>query len=231
VVGAGLGGLALARVLGQAGLAPQMIERASGWEMAGTGIHLPANGVRALQALGLEPAVAARAVEIPRQRLLDHRGRPLAEIDLGELWGAIGPGLALSRADLHEVLRDGVPVRWAAPSGPWSGWMGRCRSPSTTTAVASSTWSSAPTGCAPRSGGWPWTVDHRSRSASTAGGSWPLSKRYALGARRDHRHHCAAQQVRELAGVGHRLVAETVVYGRSSAALSREKRRTTQSVR
>jgi 2-polyprenyl-6-methoxyphenol hydroxylase-like FAD-dependent oxidoreductase len=91
VVGAGLGGLALARVLGQAGLAPQMIERASGWEMAGTGIHLPANGVRALQALGLEPAVAARAVEIPRQRLLDHRGRLLAEIDLGELWGAIGP--------------------------------------------------------------------------------------------------------------------------------------------
>jgi hypothetical protein len=123
------------------------------------------------------------------------------------------PASPLSRADLHEVLRDGVPVRWAAPSGPWSGWMGRCRSPSTTTAVASSTWSSAPTGCAPRSGGWPWTVDHRSRSASTAGGSWPLSKRYALGARRGHRHHCAAQQVRELAGVGHRLVAETVVSG------------------
>jgi len=32
-------------------------------------MHLPANGVRALRAPGLEQAVAARAVEIPRQRL------------------------------------------------------------------------------------------------------------------------------------------------------------------
>jgi FAD-dependent urate hydroxylase len=111
VVGAGLGGLALARALGQAGLAPQVIERASGWEMAGTGMYLPANGVRALQALGLGEAVAARAVEIPCQRLLDHRGRLLAEIDLSELWADIGPCLALPRADLHAVLRDGVPVR------------------------------------------------------------------------------------------------------------------------
>ena len=89
VVGAGLGGLALARALGQAGLAPQVIERASSWETVGTGMYLPANGVRALRALGLEQAVAARAVEIPRQRLLDHRGRLLAEIDLGELLGDI----------------------------------------------------------------------------------------------------------------------------------------------
>jgi FAD-dependent urate hydroxylase len=111
VVGAGLGGLALARALGQAGLVPQVIERASGWEMAGTGMYLPANGVRALRVLGLEQAVAARAVKIPRQRLLDHRGRLLAEIDLSELWGDIGPCLALPRADLHAILREGVPVQ------------------------------------------------------------------------------------------------------------------------
>jgi 2-polyprenyl-6-methoxyphenol hydroxylase-like FAD-dependent oxidoreductase len=130
-----------------------VIERASGWEMAGTGMYLPSNGVRALRALGLEQAVAARAVEIPRQRLLDHRGRLLAEIDLGELWGDVGPCLALPRADLHTVLRDGVPVRLGRTIRPWSGWMGRCRSASTTTARTSSTWSSGPTGCAPRSGG------------------------------------------------------------------------------
>jgi 2-polyprenyl-6-methoxyphenol hydroxylase-like FAD-dependent oxidoreductase len=111
VVGAGLGGLALARALGQAGLAPQVIERASGWEMAGTGMYLPANGVRALRALGLEQAVAGRAVEIPRQRLLDHRGHLLADIDLHQLWGDIGPCLALPRADLHAILREGVPVQ------------------------------------------------------------------------------------------------------------------------
>jgi FAD-dependent urate hydroxylase len=111
IVGAGLAGLALARALRQAGFSPEVIDRAGGWDRGGTGMYLPANGVRALRALGLERAVAARAAPIPRQRLLDHRGRLLAEIDLEELWGDVGPCLALARADLHEVLRADVPVR------------------------------------------------------------------------------------------------------------------------
>jgi FAD-dependent urate hydroxylase len=111
VVGAGLAGLAVARALRQAGFDPEVIERADRWDGGGTGMYLPANGVRALRALGLEAAVAARAAPIPRQRLLDHRGRLLADIDLRELWGDVGPCLALPRADLHQVLRDGVPVR------------------------------------------------------------------------------------------------------------------------
>jgi FAD-dependent urate hydroxylase len=111
IVGAGLAGLALARALRQAGLASEVIEREAGWEVAGTGMYLPANGVRALRALGLEGAVAAQAAEIPRQRLLDHRGRLLADIDLHQLWGDVGSCLALPRADLHRVLRENVPVR------------------------------------------------------------------------------------------------------------------------
>jgi FAD-dependent urate hydroxylase len=111
VVGAGLAGLALARALGRAGFAPELIEREPGWEAAGTGMYLPANGVRALGALGLEEAVAARAAPITHQRLLDHHGRLLAEIDLDGLWGDVGACLALPRADLHQVLRDGVAVR------------------------------------------------------------------------------------------------------------------------
>jgi FAD-dependent urate hydroxylase len=111
VVGAGLAGLALARALGRAGFAPELIERGAAWEAAGTGMYLPANGVRALGALGLEEAVAARAAPITHQRLLDHHGRLLAEIDLDRLWGDVGACLALHRADLHQVLRDGVAVR------------------------------------------------------------------------------------------------------------------------
>jgi FAD-dependent urate hydroxylase len=111
IVGAGLAGLALARALRQAGFAPQVIERNHDWDGAGTGMYLPANGVRALRALGLEGAVAARAAEIPRQRLLDHRGRLLADIDLHRLWGDLGACLALPRTDLHQLLRAGVPVR------------------------------------------------------------------------------------------------------------------------
>jgi FAD-dependent urate hydroxylase len=112
IVGAGLAGLSLARALRQAGLAPQVIEREAGWGVAGTGIYLPANGVRALRTLGLEGAVAARATRIPRQRLLDHRGHLLADIDLHQLWGSVGPCLALLRTELHQILREGVPVQF-----------------------------------------------------------------------------------------------------------------------
>ena len=111
IVGAGLAGLALARALRQVGLAPQVIEREAGWGVAGTGMYLPANGVRALRALGLEDAVAARGTRIPRQRLLDHRGHLLADIDLQQLWGSVGPCLALPRTELHQILREGVPVQ------------------------------------------------------------------------------------------------------------------------
>jgi FAD-dependent urate hydroxylase len=111
IVGGGLAGLALARALRQAGFAPELIEREAAWDVAGTGMYLPANGVRALRALALDQAVAARAAEIPHQRLLDRRGRRLATIDLRQLWGALGPCLALPRAELHKVLRDGVLVR------------------------------------------------------------------------------------------------------------------------
>jgi 2-polyprenyl-6-methoxyphenol hydroxylase-like FAD-dependent oxidoreductase len=111
VVGAGLAGLALARSLRLAGFDPEVIDRAGGWDAAGTGIYLPANGVRALRALGLEPAVTDQAAEISRQHVLDHRGRLLVEVDLRGFWGRVGPCLALHRADLHAVLREGVPVR------------------------------------------------------------------------------------------------------------------------
>ena len=174
VVGAGLAGLALARALGRAGFAPELIEREAGWEAAGTGMYLPANGVRALGALGLEEAVAARAAPITHQRLLDHHGRLLAEIDLDGLWGDVGACLALPRADLHQVLREGVAVRMGRTiaslehlDGPVRGDLRR------RPARAATTWSSGPTGCARRSGGWPSTPARRSRSASTAGGSWP----------------------------------------------------------
>jgi FAD-dependent urate hydroxylase len=69
---------------------------------------------RALRVLGLEAQVASRAVEIPRQRFCDQRGRLLFEVDVAELWAAVGPCLALHRADLHTLLREAagdVPLR------------------------------------------------------------------------------------------------------------------------
>jgi 2-polyprenyl-6-methoxyphenol hydroxylase-like FAD-dependent oxidoreductase len=118
VVGAGVAGLGATRALRQRGLVADVVERAPVWPHTGAGIYLPGNAVRALRALGMESAVAERASLIPHQRLCDHRGRLLAEIDLAALWGDVGPCLALHRADLHQVLAshgDPVPVRMGLP--------------------------------------------------------------------------------------------------------------------
>lgn len=113
VVGAGIGGLGAARALRQRGFAADVVERDPVWTHSGAGIYLPGNATRALRALGLESAVAERAAPIPHQRLCDHQGKLLAEIDTAALWGDVGPCLALHRADLHVVLAshgDPVPV-------------------------------------------------------------------------------------------------------------------------
>ena len=114
IVGAGIAGLAAARALARAGFSPEVIEREPASLDAGTGIYLPGNAARALRALGLGAEVAARAVEIPRQRFLDHRGRLLADVDVSQLWAGVGPCLALHRAGLHDALREGAddtPIR------------------------------------------------------------------------------------------------------------------------
>ena len=71
-------------------------------------MYLPANGVRALRALGLEGAVTARAAEIPAAA-----GPPRAcwPRSTWATCGDLGPCLALPQADLHQVLRENVPVR------------------------------------------------------------------------------------------------------------------------
>jgi 2-polyprenyl-6-methoxyphenol hydroxylase-like FAD-dependent oxidoreductase len=114
IVGGGLAGLALARALHRLGMGVEVVERVPEWRPAGTGLYLPANGVRALDDLGLGEAAVARARVIPRQRTLDHRGRVLVDVDLAALWDGLGPCIALPRSDLHEVLlagAAGVPLR------------------------------------------------------------------------------------------------------------------------
>jgi FAD-dependent urate hydroxylase len=114
IVGGGIAGLALAPMLARTGVAVEVIEREPAWRDAGTGIYLPGNAARALRALGLEAQVASRAVEIARQRFYDHRGRLLFEVDVAELWAAVGACLALHRAELHMILSDAagdVPIR------------------------------------------------------------------------------------------------------------------------
>jgi len=106
IVGAGVAGLALARALHQRDVTAEVVERVTNWEPGGAGLYLPGNAVRALDELGVGPAVSAAANPIGRQRFLDHRGRLLADIDVGRVWTGVGGCVAIQRAALHEVLLE-----------------------------------------------------------------------------------------------------------------------------
>jgi 2-polyprenyl-6-methoxyphenol hydroxylase-like FAD-dependent oxidoreductase len=114
IVGAGIAGLALARSLHDRGIESDVVERTPEWPSHGAGLYLPANAVRALEQLGAGPALAEHANPIERQRFLDHRGRPLMDIDVGRFWNGVGRCVAIRRSTLHETLRQvtsDVPVR------------------------------------------------------------------------------------------------------------------------
>ena len=77
IAGAGIGGLTLAVALQRRGVRVRVFERANHLTAAGAGIGLPANGVKALQRLGLGEAVAKAGMVVERAVIIDSRGRQL----------------------------------------------------------------------------------------------------------------------------------------------------------
>lgn len=115
IVGGGIAGLAMARALELQGFSPDLIERRAGAPQGGTGLYLPGNAARALQALGLLDSIAAVAMPIATQRILDSGGEPLSVTRTADVWSRCGPCLALPRTALHTTLRDslrGTDVRF-----------------------------------------------------------------------------------------------------------------------
>jgi 2-polyprenyl-6-methoxyphenol hydroxylase-like FAD-dependent oxidoreductase len=113
VVGAGIAGLALARAMRMRGMAVEVAEREGVWPVTGAGLYLPGNAVRAIGELGLGAELADRANHVRRQRMSDHRGQLLADIDVDALWDGVAPCMAIHRADMHDILRKAtgqVPV-------------------------------------------------------------------------------------------------------------------------
>ena len=110
IAGAGIGGLTLAVALRRRGVRVRVFERASHLAAAGAGIALPANGVKALQQLGLGAAVTKAGMVVERAVILDSRGRQLgSEVDLTDVYRSMGASLvALHRGRLHAVLLDAV---------------------------------------------------------------------------------------------------------------------------
>jgi len=111
IVGAGIGGLTAALALLRRGIDVELYEQASALGEIGAGVQISANGTRVLQALGLEAALKASAVEAQSKEVRHWKtGRTWKLFDLGaasvERYGA--PYLFIHRGDLHRVLAEAV---------------------------------------------------------------------------------------------------------------------------
>jgi 2-polyprenyl-6-methoxyphenol hydroxylase-like FAD-dependent oxidoreductase len=118
VVGGGIAGFGMARALLLRGVPCSLVERLPAPPVAGMGLNLPGNAVRALAALGLADEVAARGVPIRRREYRNQSGRLLFAVDEAAFWGAMGPSVCLRRGDLLDVLRAAtaeVAPRWDTP--------------------------------------------------------------------------------------------------------------------
>lgn len=106
IAGAGIGGLAAALSLARAGKRALVLERAARIDEVGAGLQIAPNAGRILAKLGLEPALAAVALEPEAINIRRGRdGAVLARLDLSTAstrWGA--PFRLFHRADLQGAL-------------------------------------------------------------------------------------------------------------------------------
>jgi salicylate hydroxylase/6-hydroxynicotinate 3-monooxygenase len=109
IVGAGMGGLAAACTLRQAGLNVQVYEQARQFGPVGAGIQMLPNSMKVLRGIGIEPMLRELAFA-PYSHLnrVGDTGEIKRELPMPEdLYGA--PFLCMHRADLHEALVSQVP--------------------------------------------------------------------------------------------------------------------------
>ncbi|MEU9959484.1 FAD-dependent monooxygenase [Streptomyces sp. NPDC050982] len=109
IAGGGIGGLAAAVALNQAGIRTTVYERGEELRVGGAGLHLWTNAMLALESLGLTDAVRKTA---PVQQFCEFRtwrGDLLGSWPVGEFEDRFGqPTVAIARSALHEVLQTGL---------------------------------------------------------------------------------------------------------------------------
>jgi len=111
LVGGGLGGLATALALGQAGVTTQLFEQSPAFTEVGAGIGLGPNAVRRLRTWGVWEALQAKGFVPSQLEVMDAKtGRQLGCLPMAntfeQRYGA--PYLTIHRADLHQVLSNAV---------------------------------------------------------------------------------------------------------------------------
>jgi salicylate hydroxylase/6-hydroxynicotinate 3-monooxygenase len=110
IVGAGMGGLAAAATLRQAGIDVRVYEQASRFTRIGAGIQMMPNSMKVLRGIGIEERL--RRVSFQPYSHLNREwdtGEVVRELPMPEdLFGA--PYLCMHRAELHDALLSAIPA-------------------------------------------------------------------------------------------------------------------------
>jgi salicylate hydroxylase len=106
VIGAGIGGLAVARALALRGADVTLLEQAAEIIEVGAGLQISPNGMAVLRGLGLDAALIAASVQARAVCLHNHHGAPVVRLDLTRL---PDPSyFFVHRADLIDLLALGA---------------------------------------------------------------------------------------------------------------------------
>ena len=104
IAGAGIGGLTAAMCLHRAGHDVQVYEAVSEMRPLGVGINIQAGAVRILCGLGLEPALAATAIETRELRYANRHGQTIWADPRGRHAALPWPQFSIHRGELQMIL-------------------------------------------------------------------------------------------------------------------------------
>src|SRR6266849_9610916 len=104
IAGAGIGGLTAAMCLKRAGFDVEVFEAVSELKPLGVGINIQAGAVRILSDLGLEPALAATAIETSELRYANRHGQTIWADPRGRHAGLPWPQFSIHRGQFQMVL-------------------------------------------------------------------------------------------------------------------------------
>jgi 2-polyprenyl-6-methoxyphenol hydroxylase-like FAD-dependent oxidoreductase len=114
IIGAGIGGLTLALALHRAGVPCRVFESAPEIRQVGVGINVLPHATKELAALGLEEALAARAIATRDAHFFNRFGQLIYRENLGRDAGYPWPQFSIHRGDLQAVLLEAVKTRLGA---------------------------------------------------------------------------------------------------------------------
>ncbi|MCA3179665.1 MAG: flavin-dependent oxidoreductase [Burkholderiaceae bacterium] len=114
IVGGGIGGLATALALHAKGIACTVFEAVEAVRPLGVGINLLPHSVRVLSNLGLQPALAAIAVETAELAFYNKHGQPIWSEPRGLAGGYTYPQFSIHRGRLQMILFETATHRLPA---------------------------------------------------------------------------------------------------------------------